>query len=182
LLSGDPEKTKRMLQAAGALGARVALMDQTDNTVHRAVLIAAQALRRMGFTVDVVAMDWSTLIQRRASKAPPAQGGWNIFLTNATATGVENPLVNNFVKNCAEAWYHWACDQRIVDLNRQWALETDPAKRKQITDELQRAHLENVTLVPLGMYRPTIIYRKELTDIIPAPAIFYWNVKKRGGA
>ena len=28
----------------------------------------------------------------------------------------------------------------------------------------------------------TIIYRKELTDIIPAPAIFYWNIKKRGGA
>jgi peptide/nickel transport system substrate-binding protein len=127
-------------------------------------------------------MDWSTLIQRRASKAPPAQGGWNIFLTNATATGVENPLVNNFVKNCAEAWYHWACDQRIVDLNRQWALEADPAKRRQITDELQRVHLENVTLVPLGMYRPTIIYRKELTDIIPAPAIFYWNIKKKSGA
>ena len=101
---------------------------------------------------------------------------------SATATGVENPLVNNFVKNCAEAWYHWACDQRIVDLNRQWALETDPARRKQITDELQRVHLENVTLVPLGMYRPTIIYRKELTDLIPAPAIFYWNIKKRGGA
>ena len=28
-----------------------------------------------------------------------------------------------------------------------------PAKRKQITDELQRVHLDNVTLVPLGMYR-----------------------------
>jgi peptide/nickel transport system substrate-binding protein len=182
LLNASPDKAKSMLQAAGALGARVALMDQTDNTVHRAVLVAAQALRRMGFTVDVVAMDWSTLIQRRASKAPPAQGGWNIFLTNATATGVENPLVNNFVKNCAEAWYHWACDQRIVDLNRQWALEADPAKRRQITDELQRVHLENVTLVPLGMYRPTIIYRKELTDIIPAPAIFYWNIKKKSGA
>jgi len=144
--------------------------------------VARELFQRIGLKVNYQAMDWSTLIQRRASKAPPAQGGWNIFLTNATATGVENPLVNNFVKNCAEAWYHWACDQRIVDLNRQWALETEPAKRKQITDELQRVHLENVTLVPLGMYRPTIIYRKELTDIIPAPAIFYWNVKKRGGA
>ena len=36
----------------------------------------------------------------------------------------------------------------------QWALETDPAKRKQITDELQRVHLENVTLVPLGSIGP----------------------------
>jgi len=182
ITNADPNKAKSLLQAAGALGARIALMDQTDNTVHRAVLIAAQALRRMGFTVDVVAMDWSTLIQRRASKAPPAQGGWNVFLTNATATGVANPLVNNFVKNCDEAWYHWACDQRVVDLGRQWALESDLAKQKQIVDELQRAHLDNVTLVPLGMYQPTIIYRKDLTDIIPAPAIFYWNIKKKSGA
>jgi peptide/nickel transport system substrate-binding protein len=180
LMNANPEKAKALLQQAGALGARVALMDQTDNVLHRAVLIAAQSLRRMGFTVDVVAMDWSTLIQRRASKALPAQGGWNIFLTNATGTGVANPLVNNFVKNCAEAWYHWACDQRIVDLGRQWALETDPTKRQLLVDELQRVHLENVTLVPLGMYRPTIIHRKELSGLIPAPAIFYWNIKKGG--
>ncbi len=106
-------------------------MDQTDNTIlHRAVLVAAQTLRRMGFTVDVLAMDWSTLIQRRASKAPPAQGGWNVFVTNATLTGIGNPLLHNFVKNCEQAWYGWPCDQRIVDLTRQWALETDTAKRK----------------------------------------------------
>ena len=180
LMNPNIEKARSLLQAAGAMGARVALMDQTDNTLHRAVLIGAQALRRMGFTVDVVAMDWSTLIQRRASKAPPAQGGWNVFLANATVTGMANPLVNNFVKNCNEAWYHWACDQRIVDLGRQWALESDPVKLKQLIDELQRIHLENVSVVPLGMYRPAIIYRKELTGIIPAPAIFYWNIKKGG--
>jgi peptide/nickel transport system substrate-binding protein len=44
---------------------------------------------------------------------------------------------------------------------------------------LQGLHMENVTNVPLGMYRPTIIYRKELSGIIPAPAIFYWNIKKK---
>jgi peptide/nickel transport system substrate-binding protein len=37
-----------------------------------------------------------------------------------------------------------------------------------------------VTYVPLGMYRPAIIYRKELSGIIPAPAIFYWNIRKKG--
>jgi hypothetical protein len=29
------------------------------------------------------------------------------------------------------------------------------------------------------MYQPSIIYRKELSGIIPAPAIFYWNIKKK---
>jgi peptide/nickel transport system substrate-binding protein len=180
LLHPDPDKAKSLLQAAGALGAKIALMDQTDNDVHRAVLVAAQALRRMGFAVEVVAMDWSTLIQRRASKVLPEQGGWNVFLTNATVTGIANPLIHNFVKNCDQAWYGWACDPRIVEAGRQWALESDPAKQRQLIDELQRLHMENVTYVPLGMYRPTIIYRKELSGIIPAPAIFYWNIKKKG--
>ena len=61
-------------------------MDPADNTMlHPAALVAAQVLRRMGATVDLQAMDWSTLMQRRASKEPPAQGGWNVFVTNATA-------------------------------------------------------------------------------------------------
>jgi peptide/nickel transport system substrate-binding protein len=180
LLSAAPEKAKGLLQAAGALGAKILLMDPTDNDLHSAALIAAQSLRRMGFTVEVAAMDWSTLLQRRASKAPPEQGGWNVFVTNATVTGIANPLIHNFVKNCEQAWYGWPCDQRVVSLGRQWALEGDPDKKKALIDELQRVHLENVTYVPLGMYSPTIIYRKELSGIIPAPAIFYWNIKKKG--
>jgi peptide/nickel transport system substrate-binding protein len=155
-------------------------MDPTDNDLHSAALIAAQSLRRMGFTVDVAAMDWSTLLQRRASKAPPEQGGWNVFVTNSTVTGIANPLINNFVKNCDQAWYGWPCDPRIADLVRQWTFASDPAKRQALIDELQRVHLENVTYVPLGMYRPAIIHRKELSGIIPAPAIFYWNIRKRG--
>jgi peptide/nickel transport system substrate-binding protein len=178
LLHPDPEKAKTGLRAAGAFGAKVTLMDPTDNDLHSAALVAAQSLRRMGFVVEVVAMDWSTLIQRRASKAPPEQGGWNVFITNATATGTANPLTNNFVKNCDQAWYGWPCDQRIADAGREWALATEPAKQHRLIDELQGLHMENVTNVPLGMYRPTIIYRKELSGIIPAPAIFYWNIKK----
>jgi peptide/nickel transport system substrate-binding protein len=180
LLNAEPEKAKQMLRETGALGAKVLLMDPTDNDLHPAALIAAQSLRRMGFTVEVAAMDWSTLLQRRASKEPPDRGGWSVFVTNTTVTGIANPLINNFVKNCDQAWYGWPCDRRIVDLVRQWTLASDPDKRKGLIDELQRVHLENVTYVPLGMYRPAIIYRKELSGIIPAPAIFYWNIRKKG--
>jgi peptide/nickel transport system substrate-binding protein len=180
LLNAESEKAKQMLRETGALGAKILLMDPTDNDLHPAALIAAQSLRRMGFTVEVAAMDWSTLLQRRASKAPPDRGGWSVFVTNATVTGIANPLTNNFVKNCDQAWYGWPCDRRIVDLGRQWTLASDPDKRKVLIEELQRVHLENVTYVPLGMYRPTIIYRKELSGIIPAPAIFYWNIRKKG--
>ena len=179
LLNPNIEKAKAMIKAAGAEEAKVVLMDPTDNDLHKAALIGAQTLRRLGFNVEVQAMDWSTLVQRRASKATPAQGGWNTFVTNATSTGIANPLVNNFAKDCEQAWYGWPCDQRVVDLGRQWALETDPKKQHELIDKLQAVHFESVTYVPLGMYRPAIIYRKELSGIIPGPALFYWNIQKK---
>ena len=58
-------------------------------------------------------------------------------------------------------------------------LESDPAKRRQLVDELQGVHLDSVTYVPLGRYRPAIIHRKELTGLIPGPALFYWNIQKK---
>ena len=175
----NPEKAKALLKAAGYNGQPIVQLDPTDNAVlHPAALVATQTLRRMGVAVDVQAMDFSTMTQRRASKNPPAQGGWNVFLTNATITGIANPLLNTFSLNCEQAWYGWPCDKRIVDLSRQWALELDPAKRKQIIGELQKVHLENVTYIPLGQYRSVIAYRKNLQGMIASPPLFYWNIEK----
>jgi peptide/nickel transport system substrate-binding protein len=180
-LSGfDPAKAKAMLTGAGYDGRPLVVMDPADNTIlHPAALVTAQMLRRMGATVDLQAMDWSTLTQRRASKDPPGQVGWNLFVTNATLTGIGNPLLHTYIKNCEQAWYGWPCDKKIVELTRQWALETDSAKRKAITDQLQQAHMENVSYIPLGQYRSIIAYRKELTGLIRGPSLFYWNIEKR---
>jgi peptide/nickel transport system substrate-binding protein len=179
LLGFDVERAKQMLSDAGYAGHRVVLMDPADNsTLHPAALMGAQTLRRVGFEVETAAMDWSTLTERRASKAAPDDGGWNAFITNGTVTGIANPLTHNFVKNCEQAWYGWPCDERLVELGQQWALETDSEKRQELIDELQRLHLENVTYIPVGQYRPAIIYRKEISGVIPGPALFYWNIKK----
>ncbi len=42
-------------------------------------------------------MDWQTLVGRRASKAAPAKGGWNMFFTTWVGADMFNPLVNNMV-------------------------------------------------------------------------------------
>ena len=111
LMYPNVAKAKKMIADAGAAGARILLLDPADNsTLHPAALMGAQALRAIGFDVNVQAMDWSTVTQRRASKAKPADGGWNVFITNTTVTGISNPLVHNFVKNCEQAWYGWPCD------------------------------------------------------------------------
>lgn len=177
-IGGDMAQA-RALFAKHYDGRPIVVMDPSDNaTLHPGALVAAETLRQLGAKVDLQAMDWSTLTQRRASKKPASDGGWNIFVTNATITGIANPLLNTFAKNCGDAWYGWPCDERIAKLTNEWAEETDPAKRRAIDEELQRLHLEQVTYVPLGQYRSVIAARKNLTGIIPGPALFYWNVEK----
>ncbi|HUN45410.1 MAG TPA: ABC transporter substrate-binding protein [Stellaceae bacterium] len=179
LMHPDLAKAKSLLQAAGYGGEPILVMDPTDNpTLHPPALVAAEMLRGMGAKVDIAAMDWSTLTQRRASKAPVAQGGWNIFITNSTITGIANPLLHTYIGNCDAAWYGWPCDPKIVDLTQQWMFETDTTKRKAIVDELQKLHLQDVSYIPLGQYRNVIAYRKDIKGLIASPALFFWNVEK----
>jgi len=175
----DPARGAEMLRAAGYDGRPIVVLDPADNaTLHPGALLAADALRKIGATVDLQAMDWSALVQRRAKKDPPAQGGWNIFVTNATLTGIANPLLNTFARNCEDAWFGWPCDRRVPQLIEAWTYETDPAQRQQILKRLEQVHIENVTLVPLGQYRSVIAYRRSLRGLLPGPALFYWNVEK----
>jgi peptide/nickel transport system substrate-binding protein len=132
----------------------------------------------MGATVDLQVMDWSTLVQRRANRAPPGQGGWNLFVTNATLTGIANPLLNNFARHCDQAWFGWPCDRRVGELTDAWTIEADPAKRQDTLKHLEKIHLEIGTLIPLGQYRGVIAHRRSLRGVLPGPALFYWNVEK----
>jgi len=173
------DKAKALLAASGYDGRAIVVMDPADNaTLHPSALITADVLRRIGAKVDVQVMDWSTLVQRRASKAPVDQGGWNLFVTNATVTGISNPLLDNYVKHCDSAWYGWPCDPDVVRLTDAWAAETDSGRRQSLLVELERLHLKDVTQVPLGQYQSQIAYRKSLSGVIPGPALFYWNIDK----
>ncbi|QIE56740.1 ABC transporter substrate-binding protein [Pikeienuella piscinae] len=179
VLGFDLDKAKALLEEAGYDGSPVVLMDPADNsTLHPAALVGAQSLRRMGMEVEVQAMDWSTLTQRRASKDAISDGGWNVFITNSTIAGISNPLIHSFAKNCEKAWYGWPCEPKAAELVREWALETDSAKRKALTDQIQALNYENVTYIPLGQYRPVVAYRSNITDVIPSPSLFYWGLKK----
>ncbi len=175
----DPARAAVLLREAGYDGRPVVVMDPADNSsLHPPALVLADAMKKMGINVDLQVMDWSALVQRRASKAPPSQGGWNAFITNATITGIGNPLLNTFARTCADAWFGWACDARMAPLMEAWTYETDPTKRQEVLKRIERLHIEAVTLAPLGQYRSLIAYRKSLKGVIPGPALFYWNVEK----
>ena len=82
--------------------------------------VAAQLLRQAGFKVDLQAMDWQTLVSRRAKKDPPAQGGWNIFLTAWVAPDIWNPLTNAAIDAARREvrWFGWPTDEQAGEAAR----------------------------------------------------------------
>jgi peptide/nickel transport system substrate-binding protein len=175
----DMAQATALLRASGYDGRPIVVMDPADNAVlHPPALLTAEALRRIGANVDLQAMDWSALVQKRASKEPPANGGWNTFVTNATITGVSNPLLNTFVRHCDSAWFGWPCNPRVGELMDAWTFEADAAARTRTLKELEKLHIEHVTNIPLGQYRSVIAHRTSLRGLLAGPALFYWNVEK----
>jgi peptide/nickel transport system substrate-binding protein len=143
------EKAKQLLKEAGYDGRPMVLLDPTDRPeMHAATLVTRELLTKAGVNVDLQPMDWSTLISRRAEKKAPAEGGWNLFLTRWLAADVFSPAINAGVaSDCDQAWFGWPCSEQMEKLRAEWARTQDPAKKKELTDAIQRLAYEEVPYV-----------------------------------
>ena len=88
----NPKKALQLLKEAGYSGEPITVLAATDhNTITPATQVLIQAMREAGINVDAQSMDWGSVVSRRAKKEPPAQGGWNIFVTTTGGVGSSNP-------------------------------------------------------------------------------------------
>ena len=84
---------------------------------HTQALVVADLLKKLGLNVDLQAMDWGTVVTRRASKKPPDKGGWNIFGTGWVGADMLDPTVNQALRaNGDNAWFGWPKDDKIEEL------------------------------------------------------------------
>src|SRR5690606_23836741 len=84
ILSGprDLDRARALLAESGYDGRPVTVLVAEDVGPLKAMgQVTHRVLRELGCVVDYVATDWGTVARRRAVKAPPGEGGWNIFHT-----------------------------------------------------------------------------------------------------
>jgi peptide/nickel transport system substrate-binding protein len=174
----DIGRAKQLLKEAGYDGRPVVLLDPTDiPLLHAATLVSRELLTKAGVKVDLQAMDWSTLISRRAEKKPPAEGGWNLFHTWAVAADVFSPAINAGVaSDCDKAWFGWPCSEPMEKLRAEWARTREGAKKKELTDEIQRLAYDEVPYVSWGQWFLPSAYRTYVKGVLPFPAPILWNV------
>jgi len=126
-------------------------------------------------------MGWQTLVSRRAKKDPPAQGGWNAFLTGWVAADMLNPVMTGFLNaGCDKAMFGWPCDAEMEKRRDQFARETDPKKQKAIAEAAQVRLTQYPTHIHLGQWYQPIAARKSVEGIVTAPVPVFWNVDKKG--
>lgn len=182
LMKTDIALGKKLLSESGYDGTPIVIMQSTDvDSLNNLAPVAADALKKVGFKVDLQAMDWQTLVSRRSKKDAPGNVGWNLFMTAWTAADILNPIMaQGYRANCGDAWFGWPCDEKMESLRDRFARETNASEQKLIAEEIQVRAMEVVTHAHAGQwYRPSAWRSDKLGGVLDGPAPFFWNISKK---
>jgi len=176
------KKAQELLKASGYDGTPIVIMKPTDLiTIHKLPDVAAQLLRQAGFKVDLQAMDWQTLVGRRAKKDPIDKGGWHMFLTAWNVFDVWSPIANPTMDTRGEksGWFGWASDDKLLELRNQFMRATDEGTKKKLADQIHARAFEIATHAPLGEFDQPMAARKNISGFFVTNGNIYWNLKKQ---
>jgi peptide/nickel transport system substrate-binding protein len=174
----DLDRARQLMKEAGYDGRPVVLLDPADRPeLHGASLVTRELLVKIGVNVDLQALDWSTVLARRAKKEASSAGGWNLFCTNWISSDALNPAVNVGIAGGGESgWFGWSSSPFLEKMRLDWIRTTDPARRKQLAEQIQIAAFDEVPFVPWGQYVQPSLYRKTVRGVLQFPAALLWNV------
>lgn len=175
IMAGDIEKAKRALRAAGYQGERVVALAPADfPSIYALAQVGADALQKIGMNVDLQALDWGTVVQRRTSKQPPDQHGWNIFFTYLQGPNEFSPAAHLGIRaNGDKAWFGWPSDPPLEALRQAWFEAPDLLAQQRLCREIQEEVWRFVPFIPLGQYFLPTAYRRGLAGVREGFAQFY---------
>ncbi len=175
--TGDVAAAKAALAAAGYDGTPVVLMQPTDIPLLSAFsLITAEKLRDIGMTVEVQAMDWSTLTSRRAKREPVSEGGWNMFHTWWIGADVMNPMSIAFSGNPDKGWFGWPSDAELETQRTAFAKAATVEEQQGISAKVQDRLWSIGASGHLGQFFVPVAYRDNVKGLIKSPVQFFWNI------
>jgi peptide/nickel transport system substrate-binding protein len=179
-MRGDMDAARALLRDGGYAGEKVVILQATDVAPNGDdATLTADLLRRLGMTVELVATDWGTVVQRRANRGPVDQGGWSIFIVGVNGPALINPAVNFLIRGQgARGYFGWYQNDEVERLADEWLQAGTDADRDRLADMIQRIAFDTVPFVPLGQYQVHTAYRRNVQGVLHAPAVLPWNVSK----
>jgi len=172
---GNIEKAKQMLKEAGYKGERIVVLSATTiPSIWAIAQVANDALKRIGLNIDVVAVEWGTVVQRRASQETIDKGGWNIFYTYLGGSGNLSPASMSAQRGHGKrAWFGWPSMPKVEELREKWFEAGSFDEQKSLVRQMQAVMWEQVPYVNLGSYVGMTGYFNYLKDIRDGFPQFY---------
>ncbi len=176
----DLARSRGLIKQAGYKGEKIILMAPTDQpALQQFAQVTNSLFKKLGLNVEYQAMDWATLVSRRAKMDPPAQGGWNNFCTTWGGLAVSNPGSSYPLRrNGKKGWFGWPTNPKIEGLRADWFNAPDLASEKKVCEQIQLEAFNDVPFIPTGqIYYPTA-FRNDLTGFVRCAQILFWGVRR----
>lgn len=174
------DAAKRLLAESGYNNEPVVCMVSQDLAPHKAMGdVTADLLKRLGMNVDFVATDWGTVVGRRASKAPVAQGGWSMFHTWHSGADCATPAGYTAIRgNGDQAWFGWPSSPETEAGIGEWFAADTPQAEKAAIEKTNAAAMNDVVYAPVGLFMAYQAWRANVSGITKGPFPVFWDVTK----
>jgi peptide/nickel transport system substrate-binding protein len=173
------DAARKLLAESGYVGEPIVCMAAQDLPTFKAWGdVTVDLLKRLGVNVDFVAVDWATVIARRAQKMPPRHGGWHLYHTALYGVDCATPT-NSFLRaNGTVAVNGWSKSAEVETEIAAWFDATTLEEEKAAARRLNKAFLDYVVYAPLGRFLRHFAWRKNLIGVTQGPLPFFWGVSK----
>ena len=123
--------------------------------------------------VDYQAMDFGTVMKRRETSKPPAQGGWNLYCIGIPGLVGLTPATHLALLGDGSGRPN---DPKMQELREGWFNAADLTAQKAIGEEMQLQAFENVPYYPLGLAQIPAAVRPDIAGI-PDGFPLFWSVE-----
>jgi peptide/nickel transport system substrate-binding protein len=173
---------RKMVKESGYNGEEILLMAPSDQANLFAMCqVVNETCKKIGLNMKMQVMDWGTLVTRRTSKEPVAQGGWNMFCTTWAGLSTANPGSNLPLRGNGTgpgSWFGWASMPEMEKLRDAWFDAPNLEAQKVITRQMQILAFQEVPVVPAGMWFNATAYRSDLTGLIKSGTPLMWGIRR----
>jgi peptide/nickel transport system substrate-binding protein len=168
---GDTAKAQKMAKEAGYDGTPIKLLVSTNYKTHYdQALVFNKHLTDAGFKIEMVVVDWATLLQKRAQ---PDQ--WDMFVTHHG--NVPDPILITALNDSYPGWWQTAEKKAAKD---KFIGTADVSVRLKAWSELQGLMYEQVPAIKVGDVYSYNIASPKLKGLAEATVIWphFWGVSK----
>ena len=180
LAKPDPARTKAALQSAGYSGERVVMIVGSDiPDIMAASQVVAEAMKQASINLDIQVSDWGSVVQRRISRKPLAEGGWSCFVVPTPGYYIADPATAPNFRGTGELPSNGFMRSAAVEaLYTRWLDAPDDAARRTLASQFQMQLAQDVPFVPMGQYFDPTVYRRSISNMTPGGLIRFWGLSK----